>query len=646
MKAMKLCTSVLAILLLASGAVRAEDQSKLLDRLASAVEDHAVGYEAVGKAKIKHLAKKSKTSFDVTAEAGYCYRFFAAGGKDSFKLDLKVLKSGNLMGATAAPYPVAFVDACPSKSCTLDVGVETKSFGGDFIFATYRIKPSKAPGKNQLAARMLLLAERHVPGAKLVAPPTTALLKKGKSFSLSVEAKKGTCYKFVAVGGSGVDDIELQVKSGAQVVSQDSTTGDHPIAEHCPGSSGKLSVRIKAAKGSGAVLFSAFEAPASSILVGANDVQGALDLRLESEASIYASDMTMMGIIRSGSIVNKKPIIHGVMISKGVCYKFIAVGGSGISDLDITLRKAKTKGKKGVLATDTTTDDAPIASYCAEISGEASLVLTSKGSGIYSYAVFAGASKEAGATGVYSELAEALGDAAGEMVEGMKPADSLKTAVVAGDAAADFDVKMDLGYCYGLLAVGLGNVKDLEMTVSSGGLKLASGAKPGGTLLVEVCPEKDLVAMVKVGSHSGHGPVAFRAFRAETDVGLVFVPVGGLGKSYVAKAIRKLHAKQGKGRPAVSEFLEGSLTTAKTKTFEVELKGGLCYTLLAVGVPSVKDLEMTLFSPLGEEVARSTTSGPKVVVHTSPCPKWSGTYKLKVKMFSGYGAFGAQVFGK
>ncbi len=646
MRSIKPFTCTIALLLLAGGPARAADQSKLLDRLAAAVEAHAAGYEAVGKAKIKHLAKKSKTSFEVAAEKGYCYRFFAAGEKDSFKLDIKVLRSGDLMGMTASAYPVAFVDACPAKPGTLDVAVGTKSFGGDVIFATYRVKPSKAPGKNQLAARMQVLAERHVPGGKLVAPPTTALLTQGKSFSLDVEAKKDTYYKFVAVGGGGIDDIDLQVKSGSQVVSQDSTTGDHPIAEHCPGSSGTLSVRIKVAKGAGAVLASAFKAPASSILVGVTDAQSSLGLRLESEASIYASDMTMMGIIKSGDIVNKKPVSHDLMISKGVCYKFIAVGGSGISDLDITVRKAKTKGKKGVLATDTTTDDAPIASYCAEISGEASVVLTSKGSGLYSYAVFAGASEAAGATGVYSELAEALGAAAAQMAEGMKAADAMKTAVVASGAEADFDVKMDLGYCYGLLAVGLGNIKDLQMTVSSGGMKLASDASPGGTLLVEVCPEKDLVATIKVGSVSGHGPVAFRAFREETDVGHVFVPVGGLGKSYVAKAIRKLHAKQGKERPAVSGFLEGSLTTAKTKTFDVELKGGLCYTLLAVGVPSVKDLEVTLFSPLGEEVARSTGSGPKVVVHTSPCPKWSGTYKLKVKMFSGYGAFGAQVFGK
>jgi hypothetical protein len=634
------------VLLVAGGPAGADDQSKLLDRLASAVEDHAVGYESVGQAKIKHVGKKTVEKFDVAVESGYCYRFFAAGAKDSFKIYIKVAKGKNLVGETAAPYPVAFVDACPNKSGQLKVAVGTKSFGGDFIFASYRIKPAKAPGKNELAARVEVLADRHVPGGKLVAPPTTAMLAKGKNFSLKFQVKAGTCYKVVAVGGSGVADLDLDMKAGSQVVSQDDTSGDHPMAEYCPGSGGSLEVRIKATKGSGAVLAAAFEAPASSILVGASDAQSALDQRLESEASIYAADMTMMGIIKKGQIVNKKSVDYDIQLSKGVCYKFIAVGGSGVSNLDIIVRKSKTKGKKGVYATDTTDDDAPIASHCAESSGTAKVVLKSKGTGLYSFAVFAGASKAAGATGVYGELSEALKEAAGQMLGGKKAADTMKTAVVGGGSAANFDVKMVKGYCYGLLVVGLGNIKDLDVKVSAEGMKLASDAKPGAVLLLDVCPEKDVVASVKVASHAGHGPVAFRPYRSETDVDQVFVPVGGLGKSYVAKAIRKLHAKEGKDRPAVSEFLQGTLTTAKTKTFDVELKGGLCYTVLAAGVPSVKDLEVTLFSPLGEEVAHSTTTGPKIVLHTTPCPKWSGTYKLKVKMFSGYGSFGTQVFGK
>jgi len=43
MRAINPITSVLVAILLAGGAARAEDQSKLLDRLSSVVEDQAVG---------------------------------------------------------------------------------------------------------------------------------------------------------------------------------------------------------------------------------------------------------------------------------------------------------------------------------------------------------------------------------------------------------------------------------------------------------------------------------------------------------------------------------------------------------------------------------------------------------------------------
>ena len=107
-KTLPLCALAL---LAAGGPADAVDQSKLLDRLTSAVEDHAVGYESVGQAKIKHVGKKSVEKFDVDVEKGYCYRFFAAGAKDSFKLFIKVARGKDLVGETAAPYPVAFVDA-------------------------------------------------------------------------------------------------------------------------------------------------------------------------------------------------------------------------------------------------------------------------------------------------------------------------------------------------------------------------------------------------------------------------------------------------------------------------------------------------------------------------------------------------------
>ncbi len=621
----------------------AEDKA-IIDRLADVVEIHAVGFEPTGQATIAHLDKKGEKAFEQAVEQGYCYRFLAVGEKDSFKLGLRVTSGADILGETSSPLPVALLDACASSDQTFKASVSTKAFGGDFIYAVYRVKSKKTPAKGEVGARMLVLAQKNVPGASLVAVPTTAVLAKGKGFSLTVEVQAETCYKFLAVGGSGVDDVSIQVKSKAQIVTEDTTTGDHPIVEYCPKSAGTVVVQVVATAGQGAVLASAFLAPASAILVGVNDAQTALDNRLESEAEIYAPDMNRVGIVHSGDIVNKKPLWFDVQLAKGVCYKFIAVGGAGIDDLDIELKK--TKANKQVMSKDTTDDDAPIAAHCADASDPAVIKLASLGSGSYSFAVYAGASAEAGATAGYEDLVNAMQKAFAGTGDGYEPAGSMETVVLGDQTEAGFDLKMASDRCYGLLVVGLGDVAALSMTVTGDGNKLASATKSQSTLFVEHCPDSDVVAVVKIASISGQGPAAYQAFSKPSDVDQVFIPIGGLSNSFIAKAIRKMHGKSGKYRPAVTDMLSGDLDTAKTRTFDVELKGDKCYTILAAGNPSVKELHVKLTSPIGEEIASGKDQGSKVVVHTTPCPKWNGTYKLEVKMFMGYGEFGVQVFGE
>lgn len=644
MRARRLPAVVILCVLVGPAGARAGDD-ELIERLSDAVAHHAPGFEPSGQATIAHLAKKGKKTFEHVSQPATCTRFIAVGRKDSFRLGMRVARGKSIVGETARYQPTAMVDACTSSAEKMRVTVKTPAFGGDFIFAAYTVPAGKALPKSALGARMSVIVDKKIPGAKLVAVPATAVMKAGSTFSQTVAVKAGTCYKFAAVGGAGVKDVDIAVKSKAQVLTQDGSSGDHPVVEHCPNESGMLVVQVRLDKGHGAVLASAFEAPASAILVGTSDAHAALDARLRGEADIYAPDMSIVGVIKRGDIVNKKPVYHELHLAKGVCYKLIAVGGAGINDLDIQLRKSKGKGKKGVLATDTTDDDAPIASHCADDSGGVVAKLVSKGSGIYSFAVFAGASASAGATAGYKELETALLTEAGKLGDEWKAAGSVDTAVVGAETVASFELKMLSDECYGLLAVGLGDIKALSMEVVAEGNKLASTTKAQSDLFVEVCPAKDTVATVKLSAPAGHGPLAYTPYRKPSGVDQVFIPVGGLKKSYISTAIRKLHDKHGKGRQAVTELLEGSLQTAEAETFEVELEGERCYTIIATGNPSVKELHVKLFSPMGAEVASGEGQGRDVVVHTSPCPKWNGTYELRVEMYMGYGKFGAQLFG-
>ena len=626
----------------------------LLERLSALVADHAAGYEAVGEATIAHLEKKGTKELELALDAGYCYRVLATGEKDAFEIGVEARLDGKAAASTSGTRPAALVDVCAPQGGSLALDFGTPSFGGDFITATYRTKVVKVPPKDDVGARLAVLSDKHAPGGKVVHAPAIGIVGEGEGVDIDFGVKGGSCYKVVAVGGNGISDVDVVVRAGsggkAAVLAEDGTADDHPVVTACaPQGVGTVGATATPGKGSGALAVAAWEVKQVSI-AGVSEGQKALEERLAGEAAVYAQDMNMVGMPEGGDILNKKPVVLEAGLAKGVCYKFIAVGGSGITDLDIAVTKGKAKGKAGVLAKDTTDDDAPIASLCAAETMTATVTLSSKGTGSYAYGLFAGASKAAGAAGAFDDLTAAIDAAAVEKATGWEAAGAMKTAVVGGGGVATFDVPMDGDYCYGLLAVALGDIGDIDVEASAGGLALAADKDDSPAAMVEVCPGGDVVASVKLGAGSGTGPVALKPFRKENEVDAVYVPVGGVGTSYIAKAIRKLHEKSGQSRPAVGDFLEGSLETSKTQTFDVPLSGGKCYTVLAVGVPSVKSLEVKLVSPLGDEVASgsgsSTGAGAQVAFDTTPCPKWNGTYKLTVKMFSGYGSFGAQIFGK
>ncbi|MDJ0764886.1 MAG: hypothetical protein QNJ97_18030 [Myxococcota bacterium] len=119
---------------------------------------------------------------------------------------------------------------------------------------------------------------------------------------------------------------------------------------------------------------------------------------------------------------------------------------------------------------------------------------------------------------------------------------------------------------------------------------------------------------------------------------------GGHATDFIANKIRQLHQTSGDGRVPVSPVLKGKLSTGNRKIFEIRLKAGHCYTIIGVGSPSVRDINISLLAPGGREVQRDTTKNNTPIVKTDPCIRASGQYKILVKMFSGFGQFGLQVF--
>lgn len=153
------------------------------------------------------------------------------------------------------------------------------------------------------------------------------------------------------------------------------------------------------------------------------------------------------------------------------------------------------------------------------------------------------------------------------------------------------------------------------------------------------------VAVVERGA-SDEGPRAARtaegpapAAREGVRVSLQQHVVGGEETDYVARQIREF-ARQ---RPGVTGFTPVTRRQLPTNGFLEEslvIPSGRCVDAVAVGVPSVADLVVELEDPSGHRVAQDAAR--RAVESIRYCAPYAGTYRLRVRVFSGAGLVGVQ----
>lgn len=107
-------------------------------------------------------------------------------------------------------------------------------------------------------ADLIALGQRCAQGMTQLIPPMKHVFKAGEAKSVPVPIPPG-CYRVIAVGGTGVKDVDLALKDNAgKVVAADMTPDDvfpmiHPNKEFCTQAVQFLNLTISVKKGSGEV---------------------------------------------------------------------------------------------------------------------------------------------------------------------------------------------------------------------------------------------------------------------------------------------------------------------------------------------------------------------------------------------------------
>ena len=129
-----------------------------------------------------------------------------------------------------------------------------------------------------------------------------------------------------------------------------------------------------------------------------------------------------------------------------------------------------------------------------------------------------------------------------------------------------------------------------------------------------------------------------------------FAPSAGRFRRDVADFVDQQLALRGSQLPSAmipaAAAARGTLATGAVASHDFDVAAGHCYRVVAVGGVEVNDLDLTLFGPDGSELDsdRHGETYPVLGSVRPICPPTSGHYRVEVRMASGQGEYGLQVF--
>jgi hypothetical protein len=363
--------------------------------------------------------------------------------------------------------------------------------------------------------------------------------------------------------------------------------------------------------------------------------------KLDAASEKLGGDYVRLGAVRTGGMSEGQTVKILQVLRKGACYRFAAVGGEAVSDLDL---KVFAGGKP--VASDQGGVPAPVAEYCARKDLDAEVRLQMfEGTGAYAIGVYAkGGAGDGGLSHGQAAAVMALEAYAARIAPDMDRLGDALSGSLGHRNSQTMDIQLDRARCYKFVAVGSEGVQDMTMSLTVDGEEVASDRISGQHPVTQWCSPGRVKVQVKLTMYGGSGDFAFGAYWARKSGAASPEKVGGPESDFVANRLRQLHAQYGKGRAAVTPVFRGNLSTNSEQVFQVKLSSGHCYTVIGAGSPSVKDLEISLLGRAGAELQKDDTRNGFPVMDTNPCPTFTGAYTVKVRMINGLGQFGVQVF--
>ena len=232
----------------------------------------ARGYETYGQPANGQLAQGETHDYPIQLEGGKCYAILAVGDNGVRDLDLTLLDARDQTidrDVETDARPV--VRVCAPSTGQYKMQVRMFSGQGSFVYAQYRW-PRGTRGPFNLDGLIyvrlaevtsLLAVEGYEPDVQAT-PSRGRIRREGQNGRHNIPLEGGQCYAILAVGGEGVNNLDLSLSQGGTAVASDTTRTAFPDVRYCPTSGGRVALQVTATGGSGEYFYQVFRRGAAA----------------------------------------------------------------------------------------------------------------------------------------------------------------------------------------------------------------------------------------------------------------------------------------------------------------------------------------------------------------------------------------------
>ncbi len=361
-------------------------------------------YQRVGDAQGLQLHERDERLFQLSLEQGRCYAFATFGGPGTTDTDVYLVDgSGHWLQADSSGNRDGVVRYCAPSTDNYTLQVRLLHGDGPVFTAAYL---QQASGGSTPAPTAPLIADTSTAGAGLdenfalldadmrargyesLGTPQHAQLTEGGTQEYEVDLEGNKCYAILAVGDSGVRNLDLTLLDTAgHEVDRDDAGDARPTVRVCPSADGHYRMRVRMMSGTGNYVYAPYRWPRGTH--GPFGLAGLIYVRLSEVTALLSAEgfapdanyAMARGTLRAEGTTDTQQL----QLSAGSCYSITVVGGDGVHDLDLTLMQGATQ-----VATDLGVRTAfPSVRQCVTASGNYTLnVRASSGAGPYVMQIF------------------------------------------------------------------------------------------------------------------------------------------------------------------------------------------------------------------------------------------------------------------